>query len=234
MGRAQARPPFTLYCYRPPGAASGQPRPTGRQAASQTPLPGRPPPQTTSAPGPTPGTAHQARPRSQAGQVLLPADWEACAARRVRPGVTAATPLTLAAASHWLAGPSLGLMHRQYRCHYRARPRERQALIRECLGQNSQSPPRWRTDNCPLTLSQENLSHHSTPFLDLLHLGSPLCPQVVIKSRTAKHRLLADHLLDRLTRQEITRLALYCSSISVYSLPSFGLVISLILLCITT
>ena len=38
MGRAQARPPFTLYCHRPPGAASGQPRPTGRQAASRTPL----------------------------------------------------------------------------------------------------------------------------------------------------------------------------------------------------
>ena len=55
--------------------------------------------------------------------------------RRVRPGVTAATPLPLAAASHWLAGPSLGLRHRQCRCHYRARPRERQALIRECLGQ---------------------------------------------------------------------------------------------------
>ena len=78
MGRAQARPPFTLYCYRPPGAASGQPRPTGRQAASRTPLLGRPPPQTTSAPG----TAHQARPRTQAGPVILPADWEACAARR--------------------------------------------------------------------------------------------------------------------------------------------------------
>ena len=55
--------------------------------------------------------------------------------RLVRPGVTATTPLTLAAASHWLAGPSLGLRHRQCRCHYRARPRERQALIRECLGQ---------------------------------------------------------------------------------------------------
>ena len=39
---------------------------------------GRPPPQTTSAPG----TAHQAHPRTQAGPVILPADWEACAARR--------------------------------------------------------------------------------------------------------------------------------------------------------
>ena len=55
--------------------------------------------------------------------------------RRVRPGVTAATPLTLAAASHWPAGPSLGHACRRCRCHYRARPRERQALIRECLGQ---------------------------------------------------------------------------------------------------
>ena len=85
--------PLILYVCRPPGAASRQPRPTestGRQAAKQTPLPGRPP-QTASAPGPTPGIAHQARPRSQAG-----------------PGVRAATPLTLAAASHWPAGPSLG------------------------------------------------------------------------------------------------------------------------------
>ena len=52
--------------------------------------------------------------------------------RRVRPGVTAATPLTLAAASHWPAGPSLGHACRRHR----ARPRERQALIRECLGQS--------------------------------------------------------------------------------------------------
>ena len=53
--------------------------------------------------------------------------------RRVQPGVTAATPLTLAAASHWPAGPSLG-----HACwHSRARPRARQAHIhvRECLGQ---------------------------------------------------------------------------------------------------
>ena len=134
LGNGPSSSSAPLYRYRPPGAASGQP---GRQAANQTPLPGRPPPQTTSAPGPTPGTAHQARPRSQAGQ-------SSCqlTGRRVQPGVTAATTLTLAAASHWLAGPSLGLMHRQDRCHYRARPRERQALIRECLGQNSQSPPR--------------------------------------------------------------------------------------------
>ena len=134
LGNGPSSSSAPLYRYRPPGAASGQP---GRQAANQTPLPGRPPPQTTSAPGPTPGTAHQAHPRSQAGQ-------SSCqlTGRRVRPGVTAATTLTLAAASHWLAGPSLGLMHRQDRCHYRARPRERQALIRECLGQNSQSPPR--------------------------------------------------------------------------------------------
>ena len=140
MGRAQARPPFTLYRYRPPGAASGQPRPTGRQAASQTPLLGRPPPQTTSAPGTAADLPHR-RPqrlaqRTKRAHALRQAQ-PSCqlTERRVRPGVTATTPLTLAAASHWLAGPSLGLRHRQCRCHYRARPRERQALIRECLGQ---------------------------------------------------------------------------------------------------
>ena len=42
------------------------------------------------------------------------------------------------------------------------------------------------------------------PRLRLLHLGSSLRPQVVIsKSRIAKHCLLADHLSDRLTLQEI-------------------------------
>ena len=59
LGNGPSSSSAPLYRYRPPGAASG------RQAASQTPLPGRPPPQTTSG-----------RP------VLLPADWEACAARR--------------------------------------------------------------------------------------------------------------------------------------------------------
>ena len=123
MGRAQARPPFILMLQA--AGTARQPRPTestGRQADKQTPLPCRPT-QTASAPGPTPGTA---RPRSQAGQ-------SSCqlTGRRVRPGVTTATTLTLAAASHWLAGPSLGHACRQYR----ARPRERQAHIRECLGQ---------------------------------------------------------------------------------------------------
>ena len=71
MGRAQARPPFTLFRYRPPGAASGQPRPTGRprQTSSTDDL----------------SAWHSARthsPRTQAGPVILPADWEACAARR--------------------------------------------------------------------------------------------------------------------------------------------------------
>ena len=119
MGRAQARPPFTLFCYRPPGAASGQPKPTGRprQTSSTDDLSAW-----HSAPS---APTHSGRPQSSCQLT----------GRRVRPGVTAATPLTLAAASHWLAGPSLRLRHRQCRCHYRARPRERQALIRECLGQ---------------------------------------------------------------------------------------------------
>ena len=48
LGNGPSSSSAHLYRYRPPGAASGQP---GRQAANQTPLPGRPPPQTTSAPG---------------------------------------------------------------------------------------------------------------------------------------------------------------------------------------
>ena len=112
--------PFTLYDYRPPGAAAGQPRP---QDASQTPLLLHRRPQRLAQRTKRAHALRQAQPSCQ------------LTGRRVRPGVAATTPLTLAAASDWLAGPSLGLRHRQGGCHYRARPRERQALIRECLGQ---------------------------------------------------------------------------------------------------
>ena len=71
------------------------------------------------------------------------------------------------------------------------------------LGLLNQSSPRCQTDSSPSLTSLWILSHHTTPTPRLLHLGSPLRPQVVIKSRIAKHCLLADHLSDRLTLQEI-------------------------------
>ena len=127
--------PFTLYYYRPPGAASGQPRPQDGSSI-RTAEAHRPPVRHLSSADLLHRRPQRLAQRTKRAHALRQAR-SSCqlTGRRVRPGVTATTPLTLAAASHWLAGPSLGLRHRQGGCHYRARPRERQALIRECLGQ---------------------------------------------------------------------------------------------------
>ena len=134
MGRAQARPLF-LFILQAAGSSFETARahrvsrtPGCQQTSLSASLHRRLSPQTplstASAPGPTPRHNAPSAPR-QAQSSCWPAG------RRVRPGVTAAPPLTLVAASHWLAGPSLG-----HACwHYRARPRACQAHIRECLGQ---------------------------------------------------------------------------------------------------
>ena len=133
MGRAQARPLFpSLFTGRQEQLWISQ-GPQGWQDARQ-PTDAAPRQPSTSLSASTslrathsaPATpTHSGRPRHPADPSCWPTG------RRVLPGVTATTSLTLAAASHWPAG----LMHRQCRCHYRARPRERQAHIRECLGQ---------------------------------------------------------------------------------------------------
>ena len=136
MGRAQAqaRPLYSLL-LQPPGAASGQPRPQDGSSI-RTAEAHRPPVRHLSSADLLHRRPQRLAQRTKRAHALRQAR-SSCqlTGRRVRPGVTATTPLTLAAASHWLAGPSLGLRHRQGGCHYRARPRERQALIRECLGQ---------------------------------------------------------------------------------------------------
>ena len=76
MGRAQARPLFlSLFAGRPEQLRISQ-GPQGWQDARQ-PTDASPRQTSTSL-----STAHPARPRTQAGPVLLLADWEACAARR--------------------------------------------------------------------------------------------------------------------------------------------------------
>ena len=104
---------------------------TARRAATR--LPADAPPAGTSPPhsaGPKRLSAHLARTqRAHAPRQARSSRW--LAGERVRPGVTAALPLTLAAASHWPAGPSSG--HACWRAQ--VRPRARQAHIRECLGQ---------------------------------------------------------------------------------------------------
>ena len=103
---------------------------TSEQAASRWPLhrqtsTGTSPPHSARPKHPT-GTWHApSGPMHQAGPVL------SLARERVRPGVTAALPLTLAAACHWPLGPSSG--HACWRAQVRLRAR--QTHIRECLGQ---------------------------------------------------------------------------------------------------
>ena len=137
MGRAQARSLFpSLFTGRQEQLWISQ-GPQGWQDARQSTdaSPRQPSAPQRSASAPPLASAHNAQHtcRAHALRQAQSSCWPT--GRRVRPGVTATTSLTLAAASHWPAGPSLGLMHRQCRCHYRARPRERQAHIRECLGQ---------------------------------------------------------------------------------------------------
>ena len=133
MGRAQARPLFpSLFTGRQEQLWISQ-GPQGWQDARQ-PTDAAPRQPSTSLSASTSLRAQRSAPAAptHSGRPSHPAD-PACwpTGRRVRPGVTATTSLTLAAASHWPAGPSLGHACRQYR----ARPRERQAHIRECLGQ---------------------------------------------------------------------------------------------------
>ena len=72
------------------------------------------------------------------------------------------------------------------------------------LGLLNQSELRCRTGSGPSLSSSWKSSHHTTPQTDVFFTWAALySPKFVIKSRTAKHCLLADHLSDRLTLQEI-------------------------------
>ena len=108
-----------------------------------------------------------------------------------------------------------------------SRPSSPKQLLLKFMGCSSQFQLRCRTDSSPLTLSQEFCPTTPHPLGPSITWAALYAPKSLYKSRTAKTRLLADHLSDRLTRQEITRLAIHCSSISVYTLPPIGLVISL-------
>ena len=125
----------------------------------------------------------------------------------MRPGVTPELPLRR---SPWQPlsrigcqfPPGLSQAHAQR--PLRPEPCVHLVLIRRSAGAAESVSTQVQDYQQPLaSLLAEITPPHHTPDGCLLRLGSPLRPQVVIKSRIAKHCLLADHLLDRLTLQEI-------------------------------
>ena len=99
MGRAQARP----LCFLLQAAGSSTEQPGPEMPPLRTPGCQQTPLHRHSRAQCLPGRLAQ---RVHAPRQAQSSCWPT--GRRVRPGVTAATPLTLAAASHWPAGPSLG------------------------------------------------------------------------------------------------------------------------------
>ena len=109
--------------------------------------------------------------------------------------------------------------HRGFRVPPRPKTPSRLWLIRRSTGAAESVSTQVQDCQQPLaSLLVEIVPPHHTPDRRLLHLGSPLRPQVVIKSRIAKHCLLADYLSDRLTLQEII-----CFSRIVLRIPFFWL-----------
>ena len=153
-------------------------------------------------------TQHACIPGAQASQRSSPQlAGLVCAARRDDRALAQA--LTLAAAElvwlpdfcHWKSGHA----RNGFRVPLRPRTLSRLLFIRSSAGAAQVSLiPGARLTAAPRSPPCGICPTTPHPRLRLLYLGSPLRPQVVIKSRRAKHCLLADHLSDRLTLQEIT------------------------------
>ena len=152
MGRAQARP-LCLFIF-----SGRREQLRNKRLSPRTPLS-------------TNASLHgRPTPRHSAPRQAQSSCWPA--GRHVRPGVTAAPPLTLAAASHWPAGPSLGHACR----HYRARPRERQAHIRECLGQQKPVSTQVKDWQLPLDALPGEIVPPIHTLLGSSSLGQPFMP----------------------------------------------------------